>query len=277
MKFKRSESFAIGMLAGLILGLTPVSLEGQSSLGIFEGHSDVGSVLHPGLATYDAAVQTYTLTGSGDNMWMGKDAFQFLWKKVSGDVALTADIRFAQAGGNPHRKAALLIRQSLDSDAAYADAALHGSGLTALQFRSEKGSVTGSSELNFSSISDAPTRLRIEKRGNHITLFISQKGEPLHFSGAATRLALDGPFYIGLGVCAHDKDAIEKADFSHVEIQSLSSVTSEKPALYSTLQTISIDPDAPRSAIAYSAQGYFEAPNWSRDGKALVLTREGGS
>ena len=275
MKIKPYEFLAIGVFAGLILGVIPSNLEGQSSLGIFEGHADVGSVLHPGSATYNAAQQTYTLTGSGENMWMGKDAFQFLWKKASGDVALTADIRFPQAGGNPHRKAALLIRQSLDPDAAYADAALHGSGLTALQFRSEKGSVTGSGELNFSSISDAPTRLRIEKRGDHITLFLGKEGEPLHFSGAATRLALDGPFYIGLGVCAHDKDASEKAVFSHVNIQTLTSAAPDKPTLYSTLQTISIDPNAPRSVIAYSAQDYFEAPNWTRDGKALLFDQGG--
>jgi hypothetical protein len=35
-----------------------------------------------------------------------------------------------------------MIRQSLDADSVYADVALHGSGLTSLQFRDEKGNVT---------------------------------------------------------------------------------------------------------------------------------------
>ena len=97
---------------------------GSASLGIFESHADVGATQHPGSAQYDAAQHAYTLTGSGENMWFSSDAFQFAWKQVSGDIALTADIAFPQAGGNEHRKAVLMIRQSLDADSPYADVAL---------------------------------------------------------------------------------------------------------------------------------------------------------
>ena len=88
--------------------------EGTGPVGIFEGHQDVGTVLHPGSTSYDAAKQSYTVTGSGDNMWFGIDDFQFAWKKMSGDVAISADIAFVGEKGNNHRKAVLMIRQSLD-------------------------------------------------------------------------------------------------------------------------------------------------------------------
>jgi TolB protein len=269
------------ILLPLSLGYSCNPLHAQSRnepLGVFEGHSDVGNVLHPGSAIYDAEQKSYTITGSGENMWLAKDAFQFVWKKISGDVSIAADIRFPHPGGNPHRKAALLLRQSLDADAVYADAALHGAGLTALQYRREKSDVTGSIELNFNSIADAPTRLRIEKHGDHITMFVSFHGEPLHPSGAATRIHFDGPYYIGLGVCSHDKNASETAIFSNVMIEELpasTQATAVKPNLYSTLQTMSIDHDAPRALIAYSVQGHFEAPNWSRDGKSLIFDQGG--
>jgi TolB protein len=273
------------LLAGLSLVLTvcaiPASMHAQAAhgpLGVFDAHSDVGAVLHPGAVLYDAVHGTYTVTGSGENMWLAKDAFQFLWKKTSGDVSLAADVHFPHPGGNPHRKAALLLRQSLDTDAVYADAALHGVGLTALQFRPETGAATADVELNFDKIADAPTRLRIEKRGDHFTMFLSFHGEPLHPAGAATRLHLDGSFYIGLGVCSHDKDASETAVFSNVVIEPLSTSTvaaSAKPALYSTLQTISLDPTARRAVVAYTAQGHFEAPNWTRDGKSLIFDQAG--
>src|SRR5271157_2708718 len=61
-------------------------------IGLFEGHTDVGAILHAGSVKYDASKRSYTITGSGDNMWAAEDDFQFLWKKVSGDVTLTADI-----------------------------------------------------------------------------------------------------------------------------------------------------------------------------------------
>src|SRR3954447_20507518 len=111
------------------------ALQAQQPVGIFENHSDVGAVLHEGAAAYDPAKQTYTLTGSGENMWTTHDEFQFAWKKVSGDVELTADIAFANSSGNPHKKAVLIFRQSLDTDSIYVDVAVHASGLVALQYR----------------------------------------------------------------------------------------------------------------------------------------------
>src|SRR5687767_1101284 len=109
-----------------------------AQVGVFEGHNDVGTVLHPGSAEFDAASKSYTVSGSGENMWAAKDAFHFVWKKMSGDVMLTADVRIVSQGGDPHPKAVLMIRQSLDEDAAYVDAAVHGDGLTSLQYRDEK-------------------------------------------------------------------------------------------------------------------------------------------
>ena len=273
------HTFSCLLLSGA-LWLQPDSLHAQSGpgpLGVFDGHTDVGAVLHPGAVVYDAAHGTYTITGSGENMWLGKDAFQFLWKKTTGDVSISADIRFPHPGGNPHRKAALLIRQSLGTDAIYADAALHGVGLTALQFRPQVAAPTADVEFNFTNIADAPTRFRIEKRGDRFTMFFSIHGEPLHPSGADARLHLDDSFYVGLGVCSHDKDVSETAVFSNVVIQQLSptSTASAKPDLYSTLQAISLNPDARRAVVAYMARDRFEAPNWTRDGKSLIFDQGG--
>src|ERR1700677_881195 len=116
--------------------IAPVTILAQSQpIGIFTDHQDVGTVLHPGSAVFDPARQTYTLSGSGENMWFGIDDFHYVWKKVSGDVALTADIAFLGAGGNPHRKAVLMFRQSLNGNSPAVDVDVHGVGLTSLQFR----------------------------------------------------------------------------------------------------------------------------------------------
>src|SRR5437870_5397666 len=176
------------------------SYAGAADIGIFESHADVGTVLHAGSVTFDATARSYTVAGSGENMWSTKDAFHYAWKKASGDVALTADISFLGQGTAPHRKACLVIRQNLDADAAYVDVALHGDGLTSLQFRETKGAATHEVQANVT----APTRLRIEKRGKYALLYLAAKGEELHFSGAAVRLALEEPFTIGIGVCAHN-------------------------------------------------------------------------
>jgi hypothetical protein len=237
-------------------------------LGIFENHQDVGTVLHPGSAQFDAAKGTYTIAGSGENMWFGIDDFHYAWKKVSGDVALTANIAFAGTGGNPHRKAVLMIRQTLDGPSASVDVAVHGSGLTSLQFREITGANTHEVESNVS----APQTVRIEKRGDFIYAFVSGKDGRLQPSGASTKLPLTGDFYIGIGVSAHDKDVVEKAVFSNVRFEQLPAAAG-KQTLISSLETVTIA--STDRHVEYVAAAHFEAPNWSRDGKFLIFNQDG--
>jgi hypothetical protein len=202
-------------------------------------------------------------------MWLTTDAFQFVWKKVSGDATLTADISFIGAGVNPHRKAVLMVRQSLDADSAYADVALHGSGLTSLQYRDNKGAATHEIQANIS----APKRLRLEKRGEYVFMELAGEGEELHMAGGSTRVPIDGSFYVGIGVCSHDKDVVEKAVFSDIEITSAPQKSSGKPKLYSTLETVAISSTDRR--VVYVAPERFEAPNWTPDGTTLIFNRNG--
>ena len=236
-------------------------------IGIFDDHADIGTVLHPGAADYDDAAQTYTINGSGENMWRTEDAFHYIWKEVRGDVALAADIAFPQPGKDPHRKACLVIRQSLGAGAAYADAALHGDGLTSLQFRHEAGGITQEVQANVS----APARLRLEKRGAYVRLFFGEAGGELRFSGAATPLALTEPFYIGLAVCSHDKDVTETARFSNVVLDT--ELPDGPTTLYSTLETQAIASTDRR--VCLTTPTHIEAPNWLPDGSALVVNSGG--
>ena len=221
----------------------PATTTTAMKTGLFEDHTDVGTVLHPGSVEYDASKQTYVVTGSGENMWLATDAFHFVWKKISGDISLTADISFANTGGNAHKKAVLMFRQSLDSDSPYADVALHGNGMTALQYRDEKGALTREVQSNLS----APARLRIVKQGDFVYLWLAEAGGEFKVAGASVRLPLQGTFYVGIGVCSHDKEAVEKAVFSKVDLTTTPVPTGE-PKLYRTLETVAIA-SADRSVV----------------------------
>ncbi|MGH9562105.1 MAG: TolB family protein, partial [Terracidiphilus sp.] len=269
----------VTVIAGLVvasagLAFSQIDMAQQVQLGIFEGQSDVG-VVHPaGTAFFDAVSGAYTIASSGANLWSTTDGFHLVWKKVSGDLALTADIELgpASASSSPHRKAFLIFRQTLDPDSMYADVAVHGNGETALQYRRNKGDTTQDIAFDLG----APKTVRLEKRGDTITLFVSMKGEPLHQVGASIKLHFAEPFYAGLGVCAHQDGAVEKATFAHVELKALAPSQSLRPmALYSTLQTIATDHNARMAYVIVTGKGKMEAPNWSRDGKSLVFDRDG--
>ena len=243
------------------------ALQGRAP-GLFDRNGDIGAVKLPGSVEYDEATKAYTVAGSGENMWSTTDAFHYVWKRVSGDVAIAADIRFIGSGGNPHRKACLIIRQSLDPDSAYADAALHGDGLTSLQYREVKGGPTREIQSNVK----APGRIQIEKRGDYVFMSISPSGarapEPLQSAGGSFRIMLNAPFYIGLGVCAHDNNVLEKAVFSKVEL-----IQTPQPLIESTLETVSIASKDRR--VVYTKRAHFEAPNWSPDGKFFLINQGG--
>ncbi len=260
----------------LISGLAAMAAAtswGQSrpALGIFEERGDVGTVLHPGAAQFDAAKQSYTITGSGENMWAAADAFQFVWKKVSGDVTLTADIAFANQTGDPHKKAVLMVRQTLDTDSPYVDVALHNVGLTSLQARESKGVATHEIESAVS----GPERVSIQKRGDTFYMFVAAKaGDPLQMAGGSFKVPITGAFYVGLGVCAHNKDVSETATFSNVSLTTPPAPSANaKPTLYSTIETVTVT--STDRKVSYVAAERLEAPNWTSDGKFLIFNGNG--
>jgi hypothetical protein len=199
-------------------------------IGIFDGQSDVGAAVAPGSASHDPATGTYTINSAGYNIWYSRDEFRFLWKKMSGDISIAADIAFPDPKGYGDRKAVLVIRQSLEDDAKQVVVALHGEGMIQLAQRPEKGELTKDREYRVggrgrpsgrspdSLVNDLAKRIGLQKRGNSYQLFVSLEGEPLHEFGPPIELAIEGPFYVGIGFCSHLPDTIDTAVLSNVRL-----------------------------------------------------------
>ena len=192
-----------------------VALPQTNDLGIFTNEGSVGTTPPGCKAHYDSAKGEYTITGGGANMWAASDAFYFVWKQVSGDVTLTADIQWVGTSTAEHRKAVLMVRQSLDPGSAYGDAVSHGNGLTSLQFRGAPNEQT----YQVIAAEDGPSRLRIVKKGSRFTMYFGKPGEELKPSGPIEFVTLHDPFYVGLGVCSHVATTLETAIFSNVRLE----------------------------------------------------------
>ena len=192
-----------------------VALPQTNDLGIFTNEGSVGTTPPGCKAHYDSAKGEYTITGGGANMWAATDAFYFVWKQVSGDVTLTADIQWVGTSTAEHRKAVLMVRQSLDPGSAYGDAVSHGNGLTSLQFRGAPNEQT----YQVIAAEDGPSRLRIVKKGSRFTMYFGKPGEELKPTGPVEFVTLHDPFYVGLGVCSHVATTLETAIFSNVKLE----------------------------------------------------------
>ena len=213
---RRRRSFLIVWALSIVMALgTAVALPQTNSLGIFTNAGGVGQTPPGCKAQYDAAKGEYRITGGGANMWGAADAFYFVWKKVSGDVTLTADIQWVGTSAAEHRKAVLILRQSLDPSSPYADAVSHGNGLTSLQFRGASNEQT----YQIVAAEDGPSRLRIAKKGSRFTMYFGKPGEELKASGPVEFVTLQEPFYVGVGVCSHVATTLETAIFSNVKLE----------------------------------------------------------
>ena len=249
--------------------LATVACNTAPNLGIFEGNQDIGAVKYPGSLKYDPSNESYAISGGGTNMWFNTDELHYVWKKMSGDVSIAANIEWVGEGVDPHRKACLIIRQSMDTSAAYADVAVHGDGLTSIQYREKRGEITREVQSNIS----GPKRVRLEKEGDYLSMSIAYGDGELQSSGGTFKLPFTEPFYVGLGVCAHNNDTIETAIFSNVVIEQLEPKPDSLKSVTSTLETIPISSFDRR--VVYYTTDHIEAPNWSPDGKTLIYNSQG--
>ncbi|HEU4581728.1 MAG TPA: hypothetical protein VFS67_25910 [Polyangiaceae bacterium] len=235
-----------------------------SALGSFESHTDVG--VHPRAGAVEHAAGSYRVTGGGSNMWGKEDAFHFVWRRWTGDVTLQADVELSASGPEPHRKAVLMIRQDLSPGSAYADACIHGDGLTGLQYRELAGAETHQARASVS----GARRLVLERRGNRFTMLAGTPGQTLVPCGPVT-VEMSGPLYVGLGVCSHNADLLETAVFSNVVVQRPRHINAAQHRSHIAIYDLA----ARSSRVVYSGDGIIEAPNWSRDGKFLLVNTRG--
>ena len=102
-------------VVAVMLSLAGSFAHGQGQIGEFQDSGDVGSPALAGTTAYNPVTQSYAVSAGGTNMWANRDEFQFAWRKLSGDFILQARIAFVGAGVDPHRKAGLIIRSTIEA------------------------------------------------------------------------------------------------------------------------------------------------------------------
>ena len=235
-------------------------------VGMFTDVKDVGVVSRATEASYESTTGTYTIGASGDNIWAGRDAFGFAWKPMSGDAALAARIELQGTSAQEHRKAGLMFRQSLEPDSAYVDVVVHGNGLTSLQFRTEAGGPTREIQC----AKQAPSAVRLEKRGDYVLLQMSDINGKFEPSGCTIKLAFRGVYYAGLAVCAHDNKAFETALFRHVSLGLLPKRSEVRTSAIEIIPLGSLD-----RRVIYQTKSRLDSPSFTGAGNAVCFREDG--
>ena len=181
--------------------------------GDFEDRTDIGDVQHHGFVEFDFLHHKYSVAGSGADIFGAADAFHFVWREMSGDVTLKADITFLGDSKEIYRKGVLMIRQSLDAGSPYADVAVHGNGLIALQYR-----LNANDQTLQQHVPDTGATVWLERRNDLFTLYVSNGGEKPTVAASIT-VPLGNPVYVGIGTGSHNVDNTETAVFSGLMIR----------------------------------------------------------
>jgi Tol biopolymer transport system component len=269
----------------LLIFYSALSFSQTTPVGIFDHQQDIGYVKHAGSTVYDQATQTYTMKGSGANIWFNEDQFHYTYKKLGGDFILTADFAFSgdTSGSIGHRKIGWMVRESADADAASINATSHIDGLVVLQWREMKGAFMRDPKDEIFFPKKGLQTIQLERKGKTIIMRIANPGEPLQLVGKHTMNDMQDSVLAGLFICAHDSNTLAEARVWNVRIdQPVDNQYQPNPQLArpasrevlgSRLEVMNVF-DGKRKVI-YESSGRFEAPNWMPDGRKLLFNDHG--
>ena len=179
------------------------------------GDGDIGQVGAPGAASYDAG--TYRLSASGADIWDTHDEFHFVYRSWSGDSEIVARVA-AVSNTDQWTKAGVMLRSSLSTDSPHASMFVTpGKGL-AFQRRAASG---GSSSHTSGGSGTAPTWVKLQRAGPHITAFVSSDGVSWSTVGTDT-IELGDTMYVGLALTSHRDSALASASIDNVSVGGLS-------------------------------------------------------
>lgn len=252
----------------MVFGITQVS--GQTDLGIFDNSADIGNAKNKGFAHYNAEDQTYTIGGSGTNMWANKDEFHYLWTTIQGDFILRAEVSFLGNGVDLHRKAGWIVKNDLNSETKHVNATVHGDGLTSLQYRK---TIAGETEQIVSQDS-FPSVIQLERRGNTFIMSTATFGEEF-ISVQLDEMSMDREMYVGIYVCSHNADIVETAMFRNVRIIRPVDPNFQPYRDYIGSRLELMDVGSGHRKIIYSSAHSIQAPNWTVDGEKLIYNSKG--
>ena len=176
------------------------------------GSADVGSVGSPGSAGYDAATDTFTVAGSGGDVYGTADGFRFAYQTLTGDGSIVARVVRNQ-NTNAWSKVGVEIRETLTAGSKHVAMVTTATNGPQLVYRTATGG--SSTSVNGTAAAFAPTWVRLVRAGSRITAARSTDGV-LWTTVGSVSVSMASTVSIGLLSSAHDSVKVNVATFTDV-------------------------------------------------------------
>jgi uncharacterized repeat protein (TIGR03806 family) len=174
-------------------------------------NDDIGAVGRPGDAFF--MNNTFTLVGSGNDIWDNADGFQFLFQPLKGDGTIIARV-VSISDGDSWEKAGVMIREKPTPDSRHATMMITRDQGAAFQRRATANS---SSDHTPGPGVHAPYWVKLDRHGNVFTGSISDTGQAWTKVADAT-IEMGKEVMVGLAVTAHNNNAACTATFDHLQL-----------------------------------------------------------
>jgi hypothetical protein len=156
---------------------------------------------------------TYTMTGSGDDIWNQSDEFHFAFKTLSGAGSIAARVE-SVGDTDDWAKAGVMIRETLDADSKHATMIVSYASGVSFQRRPDTG---GDSFDDTTSGIAAPYWVKIERSiAGGFSAYSSANGSTWQKLGVTENIQMGTNTYIGLAVTAHNAGATCEGVFTNV-------------------------------------------------------------
>ncbi|MHC4438469.1 MAG: hypothetical protein ACYS3S_13995 [Planctomycetota bacterium] len=161
----------------------------------------------------ESPVGTYTMTGSGADIWGTSDQFHYAFKNLAGAGSIFAKVESVE-NTNGWAKAGVMIRETLDADSAHAMMVVTPLQGVSFQRRNVTG---GSSASDTTGGITAPYWVKIERDlSGNFTASSSTDGSNWQMLGTPDSISMGANVYIGLAVTSHDSALACQTVFSNV-------------------------------------------------------------
>ncbi|HEY7289311.1 MAG TPA: FG-GAP-like repeat-containing protein [Vicinamibacterales bacterium] len=187
-----------------------------NGVGQFTDGRDVGQVAAAGSDTFDPSTGTYTVRGSGRDIWDNADEFRYVWTLGQGDFQITARVDSVQ-NVNVWTKAGVMIRENLNAGSRHASLlATPGRGVSFQRRTVENGAST----LTAGPATTAPVWLKLDRSGDVITAFYRKTTtDAWTLIDRQTLSSLRSEVLVGLAVTSHADGMLATGTFSNVTIE----------------------------------------------------------
>jgi hypothetical protein len=158
---------------------------------------------------------TYTITGSGADIWGESDQFHYAFKMLTGSGSIVAKVE-SISNTDGWAKAGVMIRETLDADSRHAIMIVSATSGISFQRRFDTGGA--STDTTTGGIA-APYWVKIERDlSGNFTAYSSSNGTTWQMQGQPEPFQMASSAYIGLVVTAHNATRTCEARFSNVTI-----------------------------------------------------------